>query len=144
VSATRSPYSYVAGNPINRVDPGGLVDKSYLSAGQINRSRTVARLGSTRASVHKRPFCAESTFGIGSLAGGDCRTIAGIAANDYKVVKDARAKAGRCDDVTLLGGDVASTMRRSATRPKPRLHSKPPRQALTGPTPTTAAGRLRR
>lgn len=108
VATTLSPYGYVAGNPLNATDPSGLIDKSLLSASQINQINQECSTWQNQSLCTQAAFCAEWTAGIGSNSGGDCRKIADIAANDYAVVQAGLAKAGPCNDVQLMGGYMAT------------------------------------
>ena len=108
VATTRSPYGYVGGNPLNHADPTGLIDPSQLSQDQINTIHQQCSTWQNRSVCEQAAFCAESTYGIGHLSGGDCHAIAQIAADDYNVVARGLANAGPCDAVQLTGGYMAS------------------------------------
>ena len=108
VASTRSPYGYVGDNPLNATDPSGLIDPSLLSQSQINQINQACSSWQNQSFCTQAAFCSEWTAGIGSNSGGDCRTIAQIAANDYAVVQAALTKAGPCNDVGLMGGYIAT------------------------------------
>jgi len=108
VATTRSPYGYVSGNPLNRTDPSGMIDQSFLSQGQIGQVNQTCSSWQNQSLCTQAAFCAEWTAGLRTQTGGSCRTIAEIAAKDYSIVEQGLKNAGPCGDVHLLNGYVAT------------------------------------
>ncbi len=101
-SATRSPYSYTEGDALNNSDPSGAIDKSNLSDSQQQQIEHTCQTWQRQSMCTQAAFCAEHTFGLGSMSGGDCHTIAQIAADDYAIVQNALC-ASHGGDVNLNG-----------------------------------------
>lgn len=109
LASTRSPYGYVGDNPLNSTDPSGLIDKSQLSASQINQINKECSTWQNQSLCTQAAFCAEPTYGIGgAYSGGDCRKIAEIAWSDAQVVQAGLANAQSCGEVELMDGYEAT------------------------------------
>ena len=107
-SRTLAPYAYGGDSPLNQTDPSGRIDKSALSQAQIDQINQQCAAWQNQSLCTQAAFCAESTYGLGSMSGGSCRQIAQIAANDYAIIERALASVGPCDPVPLEDGYMAT------------------------------------
>jgi hypothetical protein len=90
---TRSPYGYVAGNPLNATDPSGLIDPGLLSDAQKQQIKNECSTWQNQSLCRQAAFC----------TGDACHTIGQIAIDDNKLVAAALNKSP-CGDVTLEAG----------------------------------------
>lgn len=97
VALTRSPYGYVAGNPLNATDPSGLIDSNSLSPQQRQQIQNECSTWQNQSLCRQAAFC----------TGDACHTVGQIAMNDNYLVQAALARSP-CGNVTLDGGYQAT------------------------------------
>jgi RHS repeat-associated protein len=102
VSSSLSPYAYTGNDPVNEIDPSGLIDKSDLSQSQITQINSDCGKWQQSEICKQAAFCAEPTYGIGSDSGTACTTIAQIAINNYNTLEQAIGRSDGCT-VTFNG-----------------------------------------
>jgi RHS repeat-associated protein len=78
VASTRSPYGYVAGNPLNATDPSGQIGFDRLSGDQVNQLFAKCSVWGLSSLCFEAAFCSSAE---------QCHSIAQVALDDYNIVQ---------------------------------------------------------